>query len=129
MLFFMSCDEKSTNEIIYNRTVKICAFYTTQENPDKQLPDSKSKVFIYNGNYSITYAGYSFQDGKLIKNDLIVLPDMSTIIGDNGKAELTLEYLDTPFTIIIVSNFYKRISIESYPPNQKNMIFTTIFRP
>ena len=127
LLFCISCDEKNIIQEDENNIVKVCAFYTTKENPEIQIPDSKSKVFVYYGSYSIEFAGYTLQDGNLIKNDQVVLPDQDAIIDKNGNVILELEQFDVPFTIIVVSNYCGHVSINSYPPNQKGVIFTTIF--
>ena len=136
MAFTLSCSEndpvKNTEEETGKGILQISCFYTTESNRNVQIPDAQSKVFIYYGYYSLDFAGFSYQEeGKLIKGDAIVFPDQNAVIEADGKAVIQLEQVDKPFTFLVESNHYKRITLYSYSEwaTKEKIVCTFIFYP
>ena len=138
LVLTLSCSDDTVLKESEKVILEVNVFYTTKENLNVQIPDAQSKVFIYYGYYSADFANFSYQEaGRLKKwDDSIVLPDQSATIEANGKAIIQLEQTDKRFTILIESNYYKRITLNSYSEmvysyldSQENIVFTIVSNP
>lgn len=104
--------------------VQVSVFYATKDNPNALIPDSNSKIFIYYDKQSVDFAGYSFQDGKLTKREKTIVPDQQASANEHGKMLLHLNYIDKPLSILVESNYYKRVSTEAFSSGENKITVT-----
>lgn len=110
---FSMCDKNEENEVITNDyDINISAVYFTENNPNQEINDTGSKIYIYYENeiYGFEYEG----EGVFKKDDLTVKPVQTSEIDKTGKAVITPKYIDRHITIVIESAFYKRLSIDTH---------------
>ena len=127
----ISCN-KETNELLKqyeNGIVEVSVYYKTKDNLNIQIPDLKSKLFIYYGKYSTELIDYTVQKGELVKEGKVLYPDQSITLYEKGKNTIHLDNIDKPFTIIIESNHYKKTTAYSYPSGEKKVTLTVVFGP
>lgn len=130
--FCVSCNKETVEleEPDESGIVQVSVYYCTKDNPNIEMLDLNSRLFIYYGydNYFFDFEGFSFHDGVLTKGEETISPDESALI-ENGKLTFHLERIDEPFTMIIESRYYRRITAESYISGKKKVDFTVIFGP
>lgn len=123
-LLCISCNEENIDMKSESGLVQVSIFYATKDNPNTLIPDSDSKIFIYYDKHSIDFAGYSFQDGKLTKGEKIILPDQKASTNEHGEISLYLNYIDKPLSILVESNYYKRVSAETFSSGEDKIAIT-----
>lgn len=111
-----SCNKEiiDVNDVEKSVLVRISAFYSTKYNPNTLLPDFNSKIFIYNGKYSTDFTNYVFKDGVFTRGEKKILPDQVVSTDIHGEALIEFKCEDKIVTIFLESNYYKRISSESF---------------
>lgn len=116
-LFGLSCsnDDNGTDYVEPSDEINVSVFYKKQSG-NKIYPDVGSVVYIYFDIDSSDLFGSTYEgDGKFIKNDKEYLPDQTGVIDGQGQVVLKSMYLDRPFTVVTISNYYKdRISSTPY---------------
>lgn len=130
MFLFQSCGEGDAPVDKEIGIVQISVFYTAEGATNTPKPDIQSKAYIYSGKFSSEFdlLKYSFDEGRLVNGEEIVLPDQTGEVDANGKLTLRLEHLDEPFALIIESHYYKRLTADYYP-YQNNVSLSVTFNP
>ncbi len=131
MLLCTSCYQSDFDQISPLTNSEIIQVQVSYTNPDAsnfQHPDAQSRVFVFLGHYSTEYSNYSYVNGKLVKENQIVSPDMSAVTDDSGKATLQLKSRNIPITILVESNYTKRVTMDSFSPSQKEIALTIIHK-
>lgn len=130
MFLFQSCSKDDAPVAEEIGIIQISVFYTVKGATNTPIPDVHSKVYIYSGKFSSEFdlLKYSFDEGRLVNGEEVILPDQCGEVGADGMLTMRLEHLDESFLQIIESHYYKRQTADYYP-YQQNVNLTVTFNP
>lgn len=111
----------------------ITTLYCTSSEPDREIPDIGSRVFIYYINMAeITDKDY-IGNGKWKsqRDNTIISPDQEYRVSDiHGKVSITPLFTDRFITIVIESKYYtNRIISSAYENFERSIMVKAIFNP
>lgn len=120
----LSCSSKEEPVPEEEKSFMIKVYYVTLESNVK-YHDTNSEAFIYYNfsTYDLIRSQYLY-DGKLIKNDsIIILPDQQESADYMGIIHFNPIYTEKAMTVLIVSGFYKNRFATFYYQNYHQTIF------